>query len=151
MTARGSCIEATVCGLVALACQAPEIPAHTLNAALVQTCAPFDGPAIALFLTERPPVAAYPEPPYWAITVYRSISDVLGRDFDVSLETQNLGQGQVCPSVGACYPAPEASVSFRRLDADSTVEVTYRFVLSSDSVITGGARARLHPAAGRCG
>ena len=151
MTPRAFCIEATVSGLIALACQAPRTLAPTLNAALVPTCAPWDGPAIALFLTEQPAVATHPQPPYWSITVYRSISDIVGQDFVVSAETQNLGQGQVCPSVGECYPAPMASVSFREFNADSTVEVTYRIELTSDSVITGRGRARLHPASGRCG
>jgi hypothetical protein len=151
VTPRASCLKATVCGLIALACQAPETLDRPFNAALVPTCAPWDGSATALFLTEQSAVATYPQPPYWAITIYRSVPDIVGRDFVVSAETQNLGQGQVCPSVGACYPAPEASVSLSRLNADSTVDVRYRFDLTPDSVITGKARARLYPASGMCG
>ena len=151
MTLRIAGIRATVCGLIALACQTTQPLSPPLNAALVQTCAPFDGPAIALFLTDQPAVATYPQPPYSGITIYRSVSEVLDRQFDVSPATQNLGSAQICPATGECQTAKAASVTFRGLAADSTVEVTYRLEPTSGKPITGQGRARLHPAAGMCG
>lgn len=138
------------CGLIGLACQAPTADAH-LNAALVTTCAPWDGAAVALFLTERPAVAAFPDPPYWGITVYKSMADVQGHQFDVSPESQNVGYGQVCPAVGDCYPARAASVRFGNLAPDSVVDVTYRMELTPGAVLRGTALARLYRMPGRCG
>jgi hypothetical protein len=151
VTDHTSSVGAVVCGLLALACTAPESLPSAPNAALVQTCAPWDGPAVALFLTDQPAVATYPSAPYAAIMVYRSISAVVGHHFDVSPESQNLGQAQICPAVGECQPANGASVSFRELRADSTVEVEYRLDLAPNRVMTGKGRARFYPTAALCG
>jgi hypothetical protein len=138
-------------GMIALACTAPESLGPGLNAALVQTCAPWDGPAVALFLTDQPAVATYPTPPYSAITVYKGVSEVMGRHFTVSPDSQNVGYANACPAVGDCQPARSASVTFHQLDADSTVEVEYRIDFALNRIVSGRVRARLHPAAGFCG
>lgn len=150
MTLRIACIRTTVAGLISLACQTTQ-PVAPLNASLVQTCAPFDGPAVTLFLTDEPSEAAYPPAPYSGITIYRSVSEVQGHRFDVGPGTQNIGNAQICPATGECEPAQAAAVTFRALEADSTVAVTYRLELVSGRVITGQTRARLHPRAEMCG
>ena len=151
MTRSGISIGATLCGLLALGCTTPDMVDPSLNGALVQTCAPWDGPAVALFLTDQPAVATYPSAPYSSIVVYRSVSDVLGKRFDVSPETQNVGYAQICPSGGECQPARGAWVSFGAFNADSTVRVEYRIDMAPDRVMRGKARARFHPTAALCG
>jgi hypothetical protein len=150
VTLRIAGIRTTVCGLISLACQTTQ-PLAPFNASLVQTCAPWDGPAVALFLTDEPSTAAYPQPPYSGITVYRSVPEALGHRFDVGPATQDIGNAQICPAAGECQPVRAASVTFRGLAADSTVAITYRLELTSGRVITGQARARLHPLMEMCG
>jgi hypothetical protein len=151
MTGPTASIGATIGGLLALACLPQETRDPAPNVALVQTCAPWDGPAIALFVTDQPAVATYPSPPYSSITIYRSVSEVLNRSFEVGVTTQNVGSGGVCPAMGECTPARTATVSFGGLEADSTVAVTYRIEASPDRVIAGKGRARLNPAHEMCG
>jgi len=79
------------------------------------------------------------------------VPEVLGHRFDVGPATQNIGSAQSCPATGECQPARAASVTFRGLSADSTVALTYRLELISGRVITGEARARLHPQMEMCG
>lgn len=151
MAKRAGSLKAMICGTAVLACTAPEALEPAPNAALVQTCAPWDGPAIALFLTDQPAVATFPARPYSAITIYRGLPEVLGHHFDVGPEIQDLGRGEICPATGECRPAQVASVTFGQLDADSTVQVTYRLEAPPERAMGGTGRARLHPATGFCG
>ena len=139
-----------IVGLVALGCATPLPQGPTLNAVLVETCAPWDGPAVALFLTERAAVDSYPSPPYSAITVYRSLPQLLGRRFEVSPDTPNLGSGQACPAADGCAPVPGATIAFGGLNPDRTVGVTYRLEVAGRPVLTGRTRARLSPIPRRC-
>lgn len=139
-----------IAGLVVLGCATPLPQGTTLNAVLVETCAPWDGAAVALFLTERAAVDSYPAPPYSSITVYRSLPQLLGRRFEVGPDTPNLGSGHACPETGACVPVPGASIAFGGLNPDGTIEVTYRLEASGGPVLTGRARARLSPNPRRC-
>jgi hypothetical protein len=118
---------------------------------VIPTCAPWDGPAVALFLTERPATRGYPAAPYSSITVYRGLTDVLGRRFEVGPATSNLGFAQDCPKIDACSPARAATVTFGGLNSDSTIAVTYRLELHSGRVLGGQIRPRLYPPAGFCG
>ncbi|HEU5218753.1 MAG TPA: hypothetical protein VFU23_08835 [Gemmatimonadales bacterium] len=123
----------------------------SLNAALVPTCAPWDGPAVALFLTDRLAVTTYPAAPYVSITVYHGVPDILNQRFDVTATSQNVGFAQQCPAQGGCITAQAASVTFGGQDADSTIDVTYRLKLDAGRVISGSARARLYPQQVFCG
>lgn len=138
-------------GLSMLGCGAAETTAGPSNASLIQTCAPWDGPAVGLFLTTSPPASTYPEPPYLSITVYKSVPDVQGKSFTVSSSTTNLGYAQDCPTISGCLPAEEARVSLGFLATDSTIQVSYRLKLSSDRIMVGQVRPRLLPAPGLCG
>ena len=143
-------LSLSIAGLVVLGCATPGPQAPILNAVLVETCAPWDGPAVALFLTEQPAVDSYPSPPYSAIVVYRGLSQLLGRRFEVGPDTPNLGSGQACPAAGSCAPAPGATIAFGGLNPDRTVGVTYRLEVAGRPVLTGRARARLSPMPRRC-
>lgn len=137
--------------LFLLACSAAETTAGPTNASLVQTCAPWDGPAVGLYLTTLPPASTYPEPPFLAVMVYKSVPDIQGKSFTVSPGTTNLGSAQDCSSASSCVPADQARISFGLLAADSTIQVTYRIEFPSDRVLVGQVRPRLLPAPGLCG
>lgn len=132
-------------------CGAAETTAGPSNASLVQTCAPWDGPAVGLYLTATTPAATYPEPPFLSITVYKGVPDIQGKSFTVSQGTTDLGFAQDCPTNSSCVPADKARVSFGMLAADSTIQVTYRIEFPSDRILVGQVRPRLLPAPGLCG
>jgi hypothetical protein len=132
-------------------CGAAGTTAGPTNASLIQTCAPWDGPAVGLFLTTTAPVTSYPDPPYLSITVYKGVPDIQGRSFTVSPGTAELGSAQDCSTISSCVPAEEARVSFGLLGSDSTIQVTYRIEFASDRILTGQVRPRLLPAPGLCG
>ena len=138
-------------GLSMLGCGAAETTAGPNNASLIQTCAPWDGPAVGLFLTTSPPPSTYPEPPYLSITVYKSVPEVQGKSFTVSSGTTNLGYAQDCPTISGCVPAEQARISFGFLASDSTVTVSYRLEFPSNRILVGQVRPRLLPAPGLCG
>ena len=118
---------------------------------LVQTCAPWDGPAVTLFLADHPPGTGYPTPPYSSISIYKSVSGIEGRSFEVSPTTQSIGIGQVCPAEGRCAPSGRASLRFGHMAADSTIEVRYYLEESPGGAIrSGSARTRLLLSPGFC-
>lgn len=137
--------------LAPLACRVPQSIDDSPNAALIRTCAPWDGPAASLFLTDRPAVPTYPTPPYRSITIYRDVTELVGQRFEVTATTQQVGIAQDCPSAGSCTSALGATVQFRGLSADSTMLVTYRFESVPGEVQNGSVRARVYPRAGMCG
>jgi len=137
-------------GLLALGCTTSATQSPTLNAMLLETCAPWDGPAVALFLTEQAAVDSYPSSPYSSITVYQSLAELLGRRFDLGPDTPNLGSGSVCPATGECATAPVAMIAFGGLNPDSTIGVTYRLEAADGRVLSGAAQARLSPIPRRC-
>jgi hypothetical protein len=137
--------------LAPLACQAPQSVDESPSATLLQTCAPWDGPAVSLFLTDSPAVSTYPAPPYRSITIYRDVSEVLGEQFEVTAITQQVGIAQDCASAGRCTPVVGAAVRFGGLGADSTILVTYRFQRAGGGVQSGIVKARLYPQARLCG
>jgi hypothetical protein len=137
-------------GLVALGCATPATQSPTLNAVLLETCAPSDGPAVTLFLTEQAAVDSYPSPPYLAISVYRPLRQILGRRFDLSPDAPGPGSGQACGAGGTCAPAPGATIAFGGMNADSTIGVTYRLDAADGRVLSGAVRARLSPVPRRC-
>ncbi|HEY9384057.1 MAG TPA: hypothetical protein VIP80_11155 [Gemmatimonadales bacterium] len=137
--------------LAPLACQAPQSVDESPSAALLQTCAPWDGPAVSLFLTDSPGASTYPAPPYRAITIYRDLNEVLGERFEVTATTPQVGIAQDCASAGRCAPVLGAAVQFGGLGADSTILVTYRFQRAAGRVQSGIVKARLYPQARMCG
>jgi hypothetical protein len=137
--------------LAPLACQAPQSVDESPSATLLQTCAPWDGPAVSLFLTDSPAVSTYPAPPYRSITIYRDVSEVLGEQFEVTAITQQVGIAQDCAPAGRCTPVVGAAVQFGGLGADSTILVTYRFQRAGGGVQSGIVKARLYPQARLCG
>jgi hypothetical protein len=137
--------------IVSAACTASEPTNDTRYAALVQTCAPWDGPAVSLFLTGVAAAPGYPTAPYSAITIYKSVSQIEGRQFSVSSSTSNLGSAEDCPRVGECGQVAGASISFGALAADSTMTVTYRLDLGAGRVLRGAVQPRLYPPPGFCG
>lgn len=136
--------------LAPLACQAQRTDAGPA-AALLQSCAPWDGPAVSLFLTDGPPVSTHPAPPYRSITVYRDVAELLGRRFEVTAITQQVGVAQDCASDGRCTSDVEAAVQFGGLGPDSTVRVTYRLERSPGEVRSGIVKARLSSYVRMCG
>jgi hypothetical protein len=136
---------------LSLGCGAAETTAGPSNASLIQTCAPWDGPAVGLFLTTSPPPSTYPEPPYLSITVYKSVSEIQGKSFTVNSGTAQLGIAQDFPTIVSCAIAEEARVTFGFLGSDSTVQVSYRLEFSKNRILVGQVRPRLRAAPGLCG
>ncbi len=132
------------------ACDTAEPLPRPSHAALFRTCAPFDGPAVTLFLTEQA-VSAQPAPPYSAVSVHRDISALLGRRFDLTPETLNLGMVQVCPAEGNCDSDGSGWISFGGLNPDSTVEIAYRVALSSGRTLGDRIRVRYRTGRALCG
>ncbi len=144
MRIRSLKLTALLCWL-APACQTEGPAQPALYARLARSCAPFDGPAVTLYLSDHPIEAAVPSPPYRMISVYRAVDDVLGHSFTLENSAQ-LGSASNCVTESDCRPSVTTSVSFGALGSDSIVKVSYRF-----DTLSGSVSPRLDPTPAFCG
>lgn len=99
-----------ILGWLAPACQTEEPPQPSVYATLTRSCAPFDGPAVTLYLSEHPIEGAVPAPPYDMISVYRGLGEVLGQS--ILVESTQVGSAVKCLSASDCRPYSGAVIKF---------------------------------------
>ena len=128
---------------LAPACETETPPQPSVYASLTRSCAPFDGPAVTLYLSEHPIEGAVPAPPYDMISVYRGLDEVLGQSI---LVTTQVGSAVKCLSASDCRPYSGAVIKFGALRSDSTISVNYRIFLSAESELSGSLSPKLDPA-----
>jgi len=148
MTLRALKLLVLLCWL-APACQTEEPPQETVYAKLARSCAPFDGPAVTLYLSDHPIEAAVPAPPYDMISVYRGLDEVLGQS--ILVESTQVGSAAECLSANDCRPYIGALIKFGALGSDSTIAVSYRIFLSAEDELSGSVHPKLDPAPALCG
>jgi len=149
MNPRALTLLAALCWL-APACQTGEPHQGTAYAKLARSCAPFDGPAVTLYLSDHPIEGAVPTPPYKMISVYRGLDEVLGHRFEI--ESTQLGSAGECLSASDCRSyVGGAVINFGALGSDSTITVSYRIFLSAENELSGSVYPKLDPAPALCG
>jgi hypothetical protein len=84
---------------------------------LRNTCAPWDGPAVTLTLSDHDPAGASPDSPAILVTLYRASGDLSGRAFTVTDQTDRVGSASLCATNTDCTTLPSATVDFARFTA----------------------------------
>ena len=148
MNPRALKLLALLCWL-APACETESPPQPSVYATLTRSCAPFDGPAVTLYLSEHPIEGVVPAPPYNMISVYRGLDAVLGQS--ILVESTQAGSAVKCLSASDCRPYSGAVIKFGALRSDSTISVNYRIFLSAESELSGSVFPKLDPAPALCG
>jgi hypothetical protein len=81
-------------------------------------CAPWDGPAISIYLVQHAMTAPYVAPtPHLRVSLYAGLPVLVGRTVEWSGTQSNDGYAARCPTEGPCEPAATASVRIRSWDA----------------------------------
>ena len=149
MNPRALTLLAVLCWL-APACETEEPPQPPVYASLRRSCAPFDGPAVTLYLSDHPIDGAVPAPPYDMISVYRGLDAVFGQS--ILVESSQVGSAAKCLSGSECRPyIGGAVIKFGALRSDSTIAVSYRIFLSAENELSGSVYPKLDPAPALCG
>ena len=121
------------------------------HAYLQGTCAPWDGPATALFLADGAAVGDVVPRPFLLISVYEGVLSVSGNRFRITPQNGDIGAALACTADGECEPLAEAVVKFGTLDEGAPARVTVRVTRAGGRVEGGQFDAGWLEPANLCG
>ena len=110
---------------------------HTL---ISHSCAPWDGPALALYLTSTPASCGKVEGPYLSIYIWRDLP-ANGPKTIVFKEGGDNGGASRCMKANECERATSGRVSFSKFGENGEVRGTYEFHFKDGSVEQGSFNA----------
>jgi hypothetical protein len=137
--------------IVLLSCATADAPGPVpgyLFAYASNECGPADGPAMALYLSERALDSLPPAGGHLAVTVWVGRDEALGRTFRSS-DQPAQGFAAECGSAASCEPAAAWRVTLRGFSRD-TLAGSVDLLLGSRR-IAGSFRARWMPMRQYCG
>lgn len=118
---------------------ADRLPEGYSHSYAMRSCAPWDGPAVAVYLTSSPADSTSIPTPYLGLSVYRSPTDVVGQRYEWPAREQVAGAFR-CRAEGDCEASSEGYI---RLDAslpDGTLIGAFVARFPHDT-LAGGFRA----------
>ena len=128
----------------------PDLPAGFPYAYAVADCAPWDGPAVTLYLTPIPADSTDFPWPQLRISVWRSADTLPGRTFAWPSD-QQVGAATRCEGPAACKSADSAQITFKPAAGDSTLRGSTRLVFPSAEALSGGFQAVWRESHAACG
>lgn len=161
VTPSNSLIGGLLAAAALAACQgpgsSPSVPAPPEGfsfATAAPDCAPWDGPAVTILLSNHPgsDTAGITESarPLLRVVLYPRGSGVAGQKFHWPADPE-MAIGQRCPAEGECEGATDGEVSLLPSPADSALEGSLRLHFSDGTTISGGFHATWHPRRMMCG
>ncbi len=105
----------------------------------MRDCAPWDGPAVTVFLTASPADSTSIPTPYLGLSTYRSPTEVEGRRFEWPAKEQVAGAYR-CRAEGDCEASRLGYVRFDRSLPDGTLIGAFVAEFPHDTV-AGGFKA----------
>jgi hypothetical protein len=132
--------------LAAPACdEADGVAVEYATARVMADCAPWDGPALTVVLTDSAAATTAVDSAHMRVSVWRGIAGLTGKRIDLVKE----GAASRCSAAGDCTPAMSGWVRFDDVD---TVHVTGRFVVAfADSTLRGSFDALWQKRTALCG
>ena len=83
-----------------------------------QDCAPWDGPAVSLYLVQEPMTTPFMAPlPHLRVSVYGALHRLVGETLQWNGTQSDQGYAGRCPAEGTCEPATSARVRVRGWDS----------------------------------
>jgi hypothetical protein len=136
--------------LCALACGTGEglkpFPAHPGDypyAYASRSCAPWDGPAVIIYLTREPLDSTgvpSPQSSFVSVAIWRSRTDLPGASFSWPTSEQ-IGTVLLCPGTGTCEQPASARVRFRAGSSPDSVDGWADLQFPSGTTVRGRFRA----------
>lgn len=144
---RGSALALLMAG--SLACGDDGMPVHQPPAGFsfayaTPSCAPWDGPAVTLYLTPQAVDSGSPLPPPGAslgVSIWKSRAELPGARFSWPSSGQ-VGAAQVCTREAECEAASGATVAFGQDGSQDTLQGMMDLAFPQRGRITGDFRAR---------
>ena len=129
----GQCTDISIKGTLATT---PKATWDSLpNALVMGQCAPWDGPAIALYFTPTHQTCGKIAFPYVAIQIYAELDHLSGRT--IKLDGWKIGQAHRCASEGQCEAATSGEITFDAYDSNGPVTGHYEVKFRDGDVVRG--------------
>ncbi len=114
-------------------------------------CAPWDGSATSIYLSESPELGVLPPPPpYLQMIIYEPGSQLSARAITLGRLEGGSGIAVRCQVGGGCATSNRGTVTFNDPDEDGSLLGSYQLTFASDT-IAGTFRARWSMRAAICG
>lgn len=113
-------------------------------------CAPWDGMATSVFMTDAPEDSTPPYP-LLRISVYHDLESVSGARWIVGESKPDAAAGVMCPAQGACIGAIGGWVYFERTAGTGVLRGSYELTMPDGSRLTGSFVAPVKDTRALCG
>ena len=117
------------CGVALLAGCAgegpPPGPGRFAHSAIHKTIAPWDGPAVQLYLAEKPMPGKAPVAPFVSVRIYRPAAELSGQRVRLGGEESRAGHAQWVPRQGQAGPLSWVEVTFEGVKEGEPVRGSY--------------------------
>lgn len=112
------------------------------NAYTWEDCAPWDGPAVSFYLTDKEAEKGEIKKPYLSISIYRSISQISIQPFIVGFGGGvNVGIASLCPDQGDCKLVKSGIVVIKKVVPSQSIEGDYQLEFEDGIKKTGSFQA----------
>lgn len=112
------------------------------HSAAMRSCGPTDGPAVAIYLLRTAATDLSPPPlPYVRIAIHTGVSEIEGRGWDVSDDSQH-GVAVFVDNTTEFQPASRGVVIISEVLSDTTIEGSVDLVFPNAGRVRGGFRAK---------
>jgi hypothetical protein len=118
-----------------------------------RSCAPWDGPAVTIFLVPSPVDSSStlpPDAPHIELAIWRSPASLTGTTLTWPT-TEQIGVLTACRDQTTCEQATAATVRFRSLPSGGSLEGHISAKFPTATGVSGGFRAVWHPERALCG
>ncbi len=99
-------------------------------------CAPWDGTATSVFMTDAPEDSSTPYP-MLRISVYHSLQTVSGARWQIGESRADGAAGVMCPAQGTCTGATAGWIDFERGGEAGPLRGHYELTMPDGSKLTG--------------
>ena len=147
---KARCVDAVSAPEAAtLATPLPAAPHHFPYAAIVPTCAPWDGPALAVLLSNTAGCASVKAPSV-QISLWRDLPPEAGKTISFDIRNSN-GQASRCLKANECEAAASGSVVFDIVDEGKDAKGRYELLFKDGSIESGSFEAEWCESRSLCG
>lgn len=116
----------------------------------ISGCAPWDEPAVQIYLSNKEAKENQPQTPYLSIFIYKSGSEIVGRTFELGTGSE-LGQASFCRARYKCRSAISATVKITSVDSGKYVSGQYSLSFQNGTRIEGVFDAKWIQVIALCG
>jgi hypothetical protein len=114
----------------------PPVVEEWNHAVAMADCAPWDGPATTVYLTQVPYQAELARP-FLRLTIHHGVSEMPGHRWEVGTDHDREGLPWLCPDSGECATARTGWIAFEGREAEDPLRGSYDLTFEDGRRVVG--------------